>query len=131
MKAKTNRRNFLQKAVALTSGAIVISKTGFSYNRATIEEEPAVSNIKALGFQWETKDPFLFCVHHEDAFPKGNENMGPAADLSGRDLGQDFMVKDGWRMYHGKKVPGFPGHPHRGFETITVVRNGREEYREI
>lgn len=124
MKAKTNRRNFLQKAVALTSGAIVISKTGFSYNRATLEEEPTVSNIKALGFQWETKDPFLFCVHHEDAFPKGNEQMGPAADLSGRDLGQDFMVKDGWRMYHGKKVPGFPGHPHRGFETITVVRKG-------
>lgn len=124
MKSKTNRRNFLQKAVALTSGAIVISKTGFSYNRATLEEESTVSNIKALGFQWETKDPFLFCVHHEDAFPKGNEQMGPAADLSGRDLGQDFMVKDGWRMYHGKKVPGFPGHPHRGFETITVVRKG-------
>lgn len=124
MKSTTNRRSFLQKALALTSGAIVISKAGFSFNPNANQEEPTVSNIKALGFQWETKDPFLFCVHHEDAFPKGNEKMGPAASLSGRDLGQDFMLKDGWRMYHGRVVPGFPGHPHRGFETITVVRKG-------
>ena len=50
--------------------------------------------------------------------------MGPAASLAGRNLGQDFTIKDGWRMYHGTKVPGFPQHPHRGFETITVVPRG-------
>jgi redox-sensitive bicupin YhaK (pirin superfamily) len=84
-----------------------------------------VKNIKPLGFQWETKDPFLFCVHHEDFFPKGNAQMGPDASyLEGRNIGQDFLIKDGFRMYHGKTVPGFPGHPHRGFETITVVRKG-------
>jgi redox-sensitive bicupin YhaK (pirin superfamily) len=50
--------------------------------------------------------------------------MGPAAPLAGRNLGQDFQGKDGWRMYHGLAVPGFPPHPHRGFETVTIVRRG-------
>ncbi len=77
-----------------------------------------------LGFPWATIDPFLFCVHHDDAYPAGNERMGPAASLAGRNLGQDFEGKDGWRMYHGRVVPGFPQHPHRGFETVTIVRSG-------
>ena len=83
-----------------------------------------ILNIKPLGFTWETQDPFLFCVHHLDNYPAGNDQMGPAASLSGRNLGQDFTTKDGWRMYHGETVPGFPAHPHRGFETVTVVLKG-------
>lgn len=83
-----------------------------------------VVGTKPLGFPWQTPDPFLFCVHHDDRYPQGNERMGPAASLDGRDLGQDFAGKDGWRMYHGRTVPGFPQHPHRGFETVTVVRRG-------
>jgi redox-sensitive bicupin YhaK (pirin superfamily) len=71
-----------------------------------------------------TADPFLFCVHHDDAYPAGNESMGPAASLQGRRLGEDFEGKDGWRMYHGRVVPGFPQHPHRGFETVTIARRG-------
>jgi redox-sensitive bicupin YhaK (pirin superfamily) len=84
----------------------------------------AVLEIRPLGFPWLTTDPFLFCVHHNDAYPAGNEQMGPAASLAGRSLGQDFGAKDGWNMYHGEVVPGFPQHPHRGFETVTVVRKG-------
>lgn len=83
-----------------------------------------VQSMSPLGFQWKTRDPFLFCVHHDDHYPLGNDKLGPAASLAGRDLGQDFAGKDGWRMYHGEVVPGFPQHPHRGFETVTVVRRG-------
>src|SRR3979409_1392454 len=50
--------------------------------------------------------------------------MGPDAPLAGRDIGQDFAGKDGWRMYPGDTVPGFPGQPHRGFETVTIMRDG-------
>ena len=80
--------------------------------------------IKRLGFTWETMDPFLFCVHHYDTYPQANDQMGPATSLTGRNLGQDFEARDGWRMYHGLRVPGFPMHPHRGFETVTVVLDG-------
>jgi hypothetical protein len=83
-----------------------------------------IINIKPLGFNWETSDPFLFCVHHLDHYPSGNDQLGPAVSLAGRNLGQDFTIKDGWRMYHGETIPGFPAHPHRGFETVTVVLKG-------
>jgi len=83
-----------------------------------------VTRVWPLYFQWQTADPFLFCVHHEDAYPKGNAQYGPQASLAGRDIGNDFEGIDGWRMYHGAVVPGFPVHPHRGFETVTIVRTG-------
>jgi redox-sensitive bicupin YhaK (pirin superfamily) len=87
-------------------------------------KDDIVTKVEPLGFPWQTPDPFLFCVHHEDAYPAGNAAMGPAVSLAGRDIGQDFAGKDGFRMYHGDVVPGFPQHPHRGFETVTVVRRG-------
>ncbi len=88
-----------------------------------MESNPVIQQ-SSLGFTWETIDPFLLCVHHDDAYPRGNAQLGPNAPLAGRDLGQDFAGKDGWRMYHGCTVPGFPSHPHRGFETVTIVRKG-------
>ncbi len=77
---------------------------------------------------WPTLDPFLFCVHHDDRYPAGNEQLGPAASLAGRGIGADFSGRDGWSMYHGSTVPGFPAHPHRGFETVTLVRHGRIDH---
>ena len=84
-----------------------------------------ILTIKPLAQRWETIDPFLFCVYHDDMYPESNGDMGiKPAQLAGRDIGQDFSRKDGWSMYHGNPVPGFPGHPHRGFETVTIVRKG-------
>ncbi len=86
--------------------------------------DDVILDVLELGFPWQTWDPFLFCVHHYDAYPEGNEQMGPAASLAGRSIGADFGGKDGWSMYHGQVVPGFPRHPHRGFETVTIARQG-------
>ncbi|MGO4202258.1 pirin family protein [Rhodococcus sp. TAF43] len=80
--------------------------------------------IFRLGGPWQALDPFLFAVHHVDHYPEGTADMTPAVDVSDRPLGQDFGNPSGWNMYHGTTVPGFPAHPHRGFETITIVRRG-------
>ena len=77
-----------------------------------------------LGQQWPTLDPFLFCAHHDDAYPAGDGALGPNESTAGRPIGSDFTGQDGWSMYHGSTVPGFPRHPHRGFETITYCRSG-------
>ena len=85
----------------------------------------AVLEIVELGFPWDGLDPFIFTVHHVDHYPEGNDLLGPdPSHLVGRNIGSDFSSQDGWSMYHGGTVPGFPQHPHRGFETVTVVRRG-------
>jgi len=77
-----------------------------------------------LGRPWRGVGPFLFASRHVDAYPRGNAVGGPETGLAGRALGSDFDHPSGWSMYHGEQVPGFPAHPHRGFETITIVRHG-------
>ena len=88
-----------------------------------VETDPVLQEVP-LGAQWPTIDPFLFCAHHLDHYPAGSDRLGPAVPIDDRDLGQDFAGIDGWNMYHGREVPGFPQHPHRGFETVTFVRRG-------
>lgn len=129
MSQKLERRSFLGR---LSLGITALAAAPFrGFARAPLsesQEEHSVRSIHPLGFQWECSDPFLFCAHHEDDFPKGNLQCGPAVPVHDRNLGDDFIIKDGFRMYHGKTVPGFPGHPHRGFETITVVRKGMVDH---
>jgi len=83
--------------------------------------------VEPLTFPFKTPDPFLFCVYHKDIFPPAPStgNLGPdASKLAGRSIGSDFSGRDGWSMYHGKTIPGFPAHPHCGFETVTIVLQG-------
>jgi redox-sensitive bicupin YhaK (pirin superfamily) len=84
----------------------------------------SIINHFSLDLHWKTQNPFLFCAFHNDRFPKGNGKLGPSVGLEGRAIGSDFQLKDGYRMYHGSGVPGFPAHPHSGFETITIVNKG-------
>ena len=121
------RRRFLGKLSLAVGASIALPVNNIAQSFKVAFQNKRMNpvlSVKPLGFQWETADPFLFCVHHEDRFPKGNDQMGPSTSMLGRQMGDDFIIKDGFRMYHGKVVPGFPGHPHRGFETITVVRKG-------
>jgi quercetin 2,3-dioxygenase len=67
-----------------------------------------------------TMDPFLFCVYHKDQYPPGNDVL----EAPRRGNGQDFDPSSAYRMYHGESIPGFPQHPHRGFETITATIDG-------
>jgi redox-sensitive bicupin YhaK (pirin superfamily) len=83
----------------------------------------AILHREPSGFPLRTLDPFLFCVFHHDHFP-----AGAAANMHApiRGNGSDFELTKSkpFRMYHGETIPGFPQHPHRGFETITVTLQG-------
>jgi redox-sensitive bicupin YhaK (pirin superfamily) len=86
-------------------------------------KSPIIATVP-LQMQWPTLDPFLFCAHHNDDYPAGDADMAPSVGLESRPLGSDFSGKNGYSMYHGRTVPGFPQHPHRGFETVTIARKG-------
>ncbi len=124
--APSRRKFLLAAAVGATAAVLPGCRSASRAPRGAgvVTARDPVIDTRPLGFQWETFDPFLFCVHHDDAYPAGNARLGPAASLEGRTPGRDFEGRDGWRMYHGDVVPGFPQHPHRGFETVTVVRRG-------
>lgn len=87
-----------------------------------------VLGVQKLGPQWTMDNPFLFGAHHNDKYPVGNTHQGADISWTGRNKGSDFSGKDGFSFYHGDEVPGFPAHPHRGFETVTIVLNGMVDH---
>ena len=86
----------------------------------------AILNIRPMGYgPMPTLDPFLFCVYHVDNYPSAaNDEM--EAPRYGN--GADFDPSADYRMYHGSTIPGFPSHPHFGFETITAVPQGMVDH---
>ena len=68
-------------------------------------DEIVLETVPLTGSPWPTIDPFLFCVHHDDAYPEGNGRFGPDASLEGREMGADFAGVDGG--------PGAPRQRHR------------------
>lgn len=84
-----------------------------------------VLKTQYLKLHWDTEDPFVFVSHHTDDYPVGNAQQAPPlSQIGGRNLGRDYKKIFGFRMYHGKVVPGFPMHAHWGYETITIPEVG-------
>jgi redox-sensitive bicupin YhaK (pirin superfamily) len=83
----------------------------------------AISRVEPLAKgsnMLSTLDPFIFAVYHVGNYPAGDSHM--RAPRHGD--GADFDHSADYRMYHGDDIPGFPQHPHRGFETLTATVTG-------
>lgn len=128
MRGLSNRRKFIKESGVLALGLVALSKMVFGKKVNNMSNNSAIISKKPLSLPWETQDPFIFCSYHLDKYPGGNNDLGPNKSLSGRNIGQDFSGKDGWSMYHGTKVPGFPAHPHSGFETVSIVTKGMADH---
>ena len=81
-------------ALLLAAGAAAACKDGLRKGETRPEGkaegmndkiDPAsyVARAEPLSFPWQTPDPFLFCVYHDDKYPRANKEMGPAASLAG------------------------------------------------
>ena len=75
-----------------------------------------IYSIQPIEFRLDLKDPFLFTAHHIDHFPVADAQMRPT---------KPSTPEKPYNMYYSETgVPGFPEHPHTGFETITLVESG-------
>ncbi len=88
----------------------------------------SIKTIQPMEFQLHVLNPYIIAFHHRDIYPEGDNQLGPKSIPRGKNNGQDFDPNSDWRMYHGKTIPGFPVHPHRGFETITIMLDGYADH---
>ncbi len=76
-------------------------------------------------FREDPGDPWVGRFHHLDEYPAGDgEQCVRKEDLEGHTPGKDLDENLPWKMYFGKRAPGFPMHSHRGFETVSIVLQG-------
>ena len=87
-------------------------------------ETNAVIQQRSLGFPWDTTDPFLLCVHHDDAYPRGNAQLRTERFARGTRYRTGFRRQG--RLAHVPRPDRsrISFAPHRGFETVTIVRKG-------
>ena len=102
MTQKNKRRQFIKNILATSIGGALLAKTGFALAIKDDENPNPVIKIKPLGFQWETQDPFLFCVHHEDFFPKGISILAiHTGGLQGKEgMKQKLELQYDFQKYH-------------------------------
>lgn len=85
----------------------------------------SILKVQDAILHWDCEDPFIFATHHYDLYPKGNTQQAPPyEEIRRRSLGHDYDKLFGYRMYDGKVSPGFPLHPHWGYETFSVASKG-------
>ena len=68
-----------------------------------------IMNIVKLPEQgpWPTRDPFLFCVYHQDTYPEANDDLSPNASLVDETLGKTFPIKMAGACTTGKRCQVF------------------------
>lgn len=98
----------------------LIYSNNIFFNNKRMKMASTIRSIEKVNFPFSPPSPFLFCAYHKDFYPPAKDGFN--APRIGN--GMDFNPSQPYRMYHGTKIPGFPQHPHRGFETLTCTLKG-------
>ena len=83
----------------------------------------AVIQAVALGAQWPTVDPFLFCAHHDDADPAGNEPVFDGDRVIGVTTGGTYGFSVGKSLAFAYVEPGYAS-PGSAFD-ISILGSRR------
>ncbi len=85
-----------------------------------------VLEVVELGWPWAAQDPFLLCAHHTEHYPAGDAAFGAPLTAIDDPQARKAEARDqGYNLYFSLDgVPGFPNHPHRGMETVSILKRG-------